>query len=109
MLHHYVFLKYRPEASSGHVTAFCDRMLALRDEIDEIRHLEIGRDELHDARSWDVVLIMEFASVDALRAYQRHPRHLAVMAFNEPLVANVASVDFTRAADGAADGHLRDS
>jgi hypothetical protein len=45
--------------------------------------------------SWSLVLIMEFASLDALRAYQRHPQHLALMAFNEPFVANVASVDFT--------------
>ena len=108
MLRHYVLLKYRGDTSSGHVTAFCDRMLALRDEIAEIRHLEIGRDELHDARSWDVVLIMEFASVDALRAYQRHPRHLEVMAFNDPFVVNVASVDFTRAEDGAPGRTLRD-
>lgn len=53
------------------------------------------------------MLVMEFASVDALRAYQRHPQHRAVRAFNEPFVANVASVDFTRAEDGA-DGNLRE-
>jgi hypothetical protein len=99
MLRHYVFLKYRDGTSEGHVAAFCERMLALRGAIEEIAHLEIGRDELHDARSWDLVLIMEFASVAALRAYQRHPRHLALMAFNEPFVEHVASVDFTRAAD----------
>ena len=96
-MRHYVFLKYREDTSDGHVAAFCERMLGLREAIEGIHHLEIGRDELHDARSWDVVLIMEFASADALRAYQRHPRHLAVMAFNEPFVADVASVDFTRA------------
>lgn len=96
MLRHYVFLKYHAGTSRGHVTAFCDRMLALRDAIPEVSHLEIGRDELHDPRSWDLVLIMEFASVEALRAYQRHPRHLDAMAFNEPFVENVASVDFTR-------------
>jgi hypothetical protein len=96
MLRHVVFVRYRRETSSAHVASFCKRMLALRETIDGIQHLEIGRDELHDARSWDLVLIMEFASVDALRAYQRHPRHLAVMAFNEPFVENVASVDFTR-------------
>ena len=97
MLQHYVFLKYREETTDEHIAAFCEGMLALRGAIGEIRHLEIGRDELHDARSWSLVLIMEFASVDTLRAYQRHPRHLALMAFNEPLVANVAFVDFTRA------------
>jgi Stress responsive A/B Barrel Domain len=94
MLRHYVFLKYREETSDEHIAAFCEGMLALRGAIGEIRHLEIGRDELHDARSWNLVLIMEFASVDALRAYQRHPRHLAVTAFNDPFVENVASVDF---------------
>lgn len=98
MLRHYVFLKFRDDTSDGHIIAFCERMRALRGAIAGIDHLEIGRDELHDPRSWDLVLIMEFASVDALRAYQQHPRHLAVMAFNEPFVANVASVDFSRAA-----------
>lgn len=96
MLQHYVFLKFREDAQDSHVTEFCTRMLALRGAIGDIRHLEIGRDELHDTRSWDLVLIMAFESVDALRAYQRHPQHLALMAFNEPFVANVASVDFTR-------------
>jgi hypothetical protein len=95
MLQHYVFLKYRDGTSEAHVTAFCERMLALREAIAEICHLEIGRDELHDARSWDLVLIMKFASVESLRAYQRHQAHLALMAFNERFVADVASVDFT--------------
>ena len=96
MLQHYVFLKYRDGTTDEHVAAFCERMLALRGTIGEIQHLEIGRDELHDARSWDLVLIMEFASTEALRAYQRHPAHLAVMEFNDPFVENVASVDFNR-------------
>jgi hypothetical protein len=96
VLRHYVFLKYRDGTDAGHIAAFCDRMQALRGSIADIRHLEIGRDELHEARSWDVVLIMEFTSVDALRAYQRHPEHRAVMAFNDPFVADVASVDFTQ-------------
>ena len=63
--------------------------------------LEIGRDELRDVHSWDVVLIIELASVAALRVYQRHPQHLAVMAFNEPFVADVASVDFMRPYKGS--------
>jgi hypothetical protein len=95
VLRHYVFLKFRDGTSPGHVSAFCERMRALAGVIEEIQHLAIGQDELHDARSWHLVLVMTFASVDALRAYQRHPQHRAVMAFNEPFVADVASVDFT--------------
>lgn len=95
MLQHYVFLKYRDGTDGTHVQTFCDRMLALRETIPGIHHLEIGRDELHDARSWDLVLIMRFESVTALRAYQSHAAHLAVMAFNAPFVASVASVDFS--------------
>ena len=97
MLRHYVFLKYRDDTSDAHVTAFCERMRGLLGVIAEIQYLEIGRDQLHDARSWDLVLIMAFASVAELRAYQRHPQHLDVMALNDPFVANVASVDFTPA------------
>jgi len=96
MLEHYVFLKYREGTSATHVASFCERMLALLDSIGQIRRLEIGRDELHDARSWDLVLIMAFDSVDALRAYQAHPEHVALMNFNDRFVRDVASVDFTR-------------
>ena len=96
MLQHYVFLKYRDGTPEQHVTAFCERMRVLPETVGEIQRLEIGRDEVRAARSWDLVLIMEFASIEALRAYQRHPQHLAVMAFNDPFVADVASIDFTR-------------
>ena len=95
MLQHYVFLKYREGTSQAHVQAFCERMLALGASIPAIGYLEIGLDQLHDARSWDLVLIMRFESVEALRAYQSHAAHLAVVAFNEPFVASVASVDFS--------------
>jgi hypothetical protein len=71
-------------------------MLALRNAISTIEHLEIGRDILHDARSWDLILIMRFASTQALRGYQKHPEHLKVMAFNQPFVADLASVDFEK-------------
>lgn len=94
MLQHYILIKYKDGASDEHIEEFCRKMLALRDVISEIEHLEIGRDILHDARSWDLILIMRFASVEALRTYQQHPEHLKVMAFNQPSVESVASVDF---------------
>lgn len=94
MLQHYVLIKFKTGTSDEHIGEFCGRMLALRTTISSIEHLEIGRDILHDARSWDLILIMRFASIEALRGYQQHPEHLRLMAFNQPSVADVASVDF---------------
>jgi Stress responsive A/B Barrel Domain len=94
VLQHYILIKFKTGTSDDHIGEFCKRMLALRTAISSIEHLEIGRDILHDARSWDVILIMRFASTDALRGYQQHPEHLSLMAFNQPSVADVASVDF---------------
>lgn len=94
MLQHYVFIKYRAGTSEAHINDFSGKMLALRATIPEIVHVEIGRDILHDARSWDLALIMRFASVETLRTYQRHPEHVNVMEFNTPCVEAVGSVDF---------------
>ncbi len=100
MLHHYVFFRFQPGTSDEHVQAFCRRMYGLRGTVPGIEHLAIGRDVLRDGRSWDLLLAMRFASVDALRAYQRHPDHRAVMAFNDPAVADVGTIDF-HSADSA--------
>src|SRR4026207_84869 len=94
MLQHYVLIRYEKSVNDEHIAEFCKRMMALPTNIPGIEHLEIGRDILHDARSWDLILIMRFASTGALRSYQQHPEHQKLMAFNQPFVADVASVDF---------------
>ena len=94
MLQHFVLIRFRKDTSDEHISEFCKKMLALKSVISGIEHLGIGRDILHDARSWDLILIMQFASTEVLRGYQQHPEHLSLMAFNQPFVADVASVDF---------------
>ena len=94
MLQHYVFIKYRADTPEAHVEEFCQRMCALPSRIPGVEYLKVGRDILRDERSWDVLLIMRFASIEALREYQQHPEHQQVMAFNSPAVAQVGSVDF---------------
>ena len=94
MLQRYILIRYDKNVTNEHIEEFCTRMLALRNSIADIEYLEIGRDILHDARSWDLILIMRFASVGGLRSYQKHPEHQKVMAFNQQFVADVASVDF---------------
>ena len=95
-LHHYIMLKYRPGVPDAHVDEFCQRMMALTDSIPELNELDIGRDILHEERSWSLLLSMRFDSIEQLRAYQQHPAHQAVMGFNAPWVSDVAAIDFWR-------------
>jgi hypothetical protein len=94
VLRHFVFIKYTPGTSDEHIDEFLRMTRALPASIPTLRDLEAGRDVLHGARSWDVLLAMSFNSLDELREYQVHPAHQALMAFNNPRVAEVGSVDF---------------
>ena len=94
MLRHFVFIKYTQGTSDEHVDEFLRMTRALPASIPTLRDLEAGRDVLHGARSWDVLLAMRFNSLAELREYQVHPAHQALMAFNDPQVAEVGSVDF---------------
>ena len=94
MLRHFVFIKYKPGTSDAHIDEFLRMTRALPESIPTMRDLEVGRDVLHTARSWDVMLAMSFTSLEELREYQIHPAHQALMAFNNPQVAEVGSVDF---------------
>ncbi len=99
MLQHYVFIRYARGTPESHLEEFSRRMHALRAIVPGILHLETGRDILRDGRSWDLILIMRFESVETLRRYQQHPAHQDVMKFNNPAVAEVGSVDFFAAAE----------
>jgi hypothetical protein len=94
VLRHFVFIRYRQGTSDAHIDEFLRRTRALPESIPVVRDLEAGRDVIHSARSWDVMLAMRFHSLEGLRQYQVHPAHQALMAFNDPQVAEVGSVDF---------------
>ena len=94
MLRHFVFIRYTQGTSDAHIDEFLRRTRALPGSIPMVRALEVGRDVMHSPRSWDVMLAMRFHSLEELREYQVHPAHRALMAFNDPQVAEVGSVDF---------------
>lgn len=68
-IQHCVFLKYQSDTTDAHIQAFREKMLALQHSIKEVQHVENGIDELHDERRRDLMLIMQFESMTALRAY----------------------------------------
>lgn len=71
-------------------------MLALKGTISELQHLVIERDELREARSWSLLMSMCFRTLDDLRAYQKHPEHMAAMQFNAPYVTDIGALDCSK-------------
>ena len=41
-----------------------------------LKYLEVGVDELHTERSYDIVLITKFDSLEDMNDYQKYPYHV---------------------------------
>ena len=94
MLTHIVLLKFTPEMPDGHIEAFQEKMVALLPILPQIKSLEFGVDVLKGTYSWHVAMTMTFESVEDLKAYQVHPEHQKIAQFNQPYLADIASVDY---------------
>lgn len=68
---------------------------ALRDQIPDIRALNVYRNELHDGANFDVTLIADFDDEQGLATYAVHPKHLPVVDMIKGMAADRVAVDFT--------------
>lgn len=66
----------------------------LKGVIPEILHLEVGMNVLPSPAAYEVALYSEFASLEALAAYQRHPEHEKCKEFIGQIAAERAVVDY---------------
>ena len=71
-----------------------EKLEALRNRIPGLLRLEVGTDFSATENSSDLVLITEFATREALAAYQVHPEHKAVVAFVSQVVSERRLIDF---------------
>ncbi|MFY9607484.1 MAG: Dabb family protein [Blastocatellia bacterium] len=94
MIKHIVFLKFKPEAGAAQRQEVIEELRALPKQIDVIREYEVGEDVLRSARSWDAALIGTYDSLEALKTYNDHPAHVAVVQKIRAISEGVASVDF---------------
>lgn len=96
MLTHVVCYQLK-EATQAHKEEARALWMSLGDKIPCIRSVRVGEDVRRSERSYDLVLIMTFDSLDDLAAYQAHPDHQPVRARIHELVARSVSVDFEEA------------
>ena len=77
--------KFKDSYNSMNKAQIVDRaeelLLALCPIIPEIRSMKFERDVLRSERSFDVIYIVEFDSLEALENYSVHPEHQKVAAF----------------------------
>ena len=95
MLKHVVMIKYKPDTPEAHIQRFVQQARDMFGQIPELLEIEVGRDVVEEPRSWHVVLLTRFDDAQALRRYQGHSVHEALMVFNGPFVESVAVVDYS--------------
>ena len=77
MIRHIVLFKIKDEFKDE-IPRMVKNFYAMSGKIEGMVSLEAGADFLHSDRSYDVALVTEFVSREALDAYQAHPAHLPV-------------------------------
>ena len=77
MIRHIVMFRIKDEFKEE-IPQLVKNFYGMKGKIEGMVSLEAGADFLHSDRSYDVALITEFVSREALDAYQSHPVHLPV-------------------------------
>lgn len=70
------------------------RLNALMGVVPELRAVSAGVNVVHPEVNWDVVLVADVESLEALEAYQVHPAHQEAGAYIRSVVESRVAVDF---------------
>ena len=98
MINHVVLFKLKDyssaEEKSEALNQFESKLLALKNFIPELKHIEVGKHYLIDSSSYDLSLITHFNSIEDLDVYRVHPEHLKVVEFVKEITVDRAAVDY---------------
>jgi hypothetical protein len=94
MLKHIVIFKFKKDAEDSSKETVQKALKDLPGQISEIRKFELGRDVVHSERSYDMALVSEFENLDAMKRYQVHPAHMAVVEKLKKICDSILAVDF---------------
>ena len=98
MVKHIVMWKFKDSAEGKtkeeNMAFVKDSLYALVGVIDEIKKMEIGIDITHSDMSMDLVLLTEFETVEAMKAYAVHPEHVKVAAYIKKVTESRVVLDY---------------
>jgi hypothetical protein len=89
-------LKERAEGSDRptNIKALQEKLEALPAQIKEIKFFEVGINSIETGVAYDMVLVSEFESKEALFSYQKHPEHVLVANFVGKVCQSRVVVDY---------------
>ncbi|MFK3676583.1 Dabb family protein [Microbacterium sp. NPDC090218] len=70
------------------------RLNALDGVVPQLLSISAGANVAYPDTNWDVTLVADFDSVEAIEEYQVHPAHEEVVAYIRSVVASRVAVDF---------------
>ena len=83
MIRHIVLWTFKESAGGAekqeNIAKAFEKLVKLKDSIQEIKFLECGKNFTMSADSFDLALVCEFENVTDLEKYQVHPAHLEVV------------------------------
>lgn len=96
MVKHIVAFKLNgtPEERLQVAKQFKDALMALPEQIDVLRSMEVGINE-NPAETWDVVLTAVVDTLADVEVYAKHPAHVAAASLLAGHKADRACVDYT--------------
>lgn len=97
MINHVVLYKlkgYSEDKKSLTIAEMKSLLEGLRGKIKELKHIEVGVNYELNSKSYDLVLISHFNSIEDLDKYRIHPEHEKVVARFSELRLERAAVDY---------------
>jgi len=91
MIKHIVMWKLRNKADAEILK---DKLEALQGKIPGLLHIEVGIDINLGEMAADLVLYSELQDLDALKAYQNHPEHQAIVPLVKAAAISRTVVDY---------------
>ncbi|MHA0857420.1 Dabb family protein [Paenibacillus sp. CMAA1364] len=93
MIKHIVLFKLK-DSSIESIKRTADVLRNMEGKIPELLSIEVGIDIMRSDRSYDISLMTEVASLEALHAYQVHPLHQEVIQHMNEFKENSIAVDY---------------
>lgn len=97
MINHVVLFKlneYPGEEKAKVIAELKSLLVGLKEKIKEVKYIEVGTNYELETKSYDIVLLSHFETLEDLNKYRVHPEHLKVVKRIGETTVSRAAVDY---------------